>query len=305
MTKRWKKWLCVMAAAGMVLGGSTGVFAESEAAVVEGVSPDFQDPIGVTEGEAEEPLYVSTEGSRIDGDGYYSVVSWCKNGEDYIFGRMYYPEGFDETQQYTTVVLIHGASLTADFWDRIYAPELAKAGYVCYAFDERSGATGGRGSYSTPTDDGESTVADAAVDAEAALDFVKTKPYVNQEQIFLFGNSKGSMTAQVLASRRNDDVAGMVCLYGVITEEKKQLFADIDKVMASPYSKNEVLFIQGANDTMMTVEDAIENMSWYQDSTFVLISNAYHGFGAQNDRPANICIESVIDYIDRLAGADS
>lgn len=27
----------------------------------------------------------------------------------------------------------------------------------------------------------------------------------NQERIFLFGNSRGSMTAQVLASHRNDD----------------------------------------------------------------------------------------------------
>lgn len=285
--------LCIAAAVGMLLGCNTGVSAE-------GVSSDFEDPVGVSEEEAEDSLYVSEEGYRIDGDGYYSVASWCQNGDDFIFGRMYYPEDFDDSEQYTTVVLIHGASLTADFWDRIYAPELAKAGYICYAFDERSGATGGRGSYSTPTEDGESTVADAAKDAEAALDFVESKSYVNQDQIFLFGNSKGSMTAQVVASRRNDEIAGMVCLYGSITEENKDRLEDYEEIAENPYSNNEVLFIQGSGDTMMTVDGTIENIGWYTDSSFVLISDAYHGFGNQNDRPANICIESVIDYIDRL-----
>ena len=102
-----------------------------------------------------QPLRVADEGYVIEGDGWYSVNAWCKSGDADLFGRIYYPADFDETQQYTAVLLVHGMTLNADFWHKIYAPELAKAGYICYAFDERSGTTGGRGSYSTPLPEGE------------------------------------------------------------------------------------------------------------------------------------------------------
>ena len=43
----------------------------------------------------------------------------------------------------------------------------------------------------------------------------------------------------------------------------------------------------------------MENMSWYEESELILINDAYHGFGNSPSRPAEICIESVIDFIER------
>lgn len=250
--------------------------------------------------EVTDPLTVSDEGYVIEGEGYYSVNAWCKEGDNDIFGRIYFPDDFDESKQYPTVVLVHGATLNADFWSKIYAPELAKAGYICYAFDERSGTKGGRGSYSTPTESGESTVFETVEDAGTALDFVKTKSYVNQEQIYLMGNSKGGLAVQALSSQRNDEIAGVIVLYGVSTEEKKDMVYCYEEMKENPYHNGEVLFIQGTGESV-TLEQTLENMQWYEEGkfSFMLISDAYHGFGNQPDRAANIAIETVIDFLYR------
>jgi len=73
---------------------------------------------------------VADEGYVLEGDGYYSVVTWCGDENTKLFGRMYYPEDFDENQTYTTIVMNHGKDASADFWNRDYTPALAKAGYL-------------------------------------------------------------------------------------------------------------------------------------------------------------------------------
>ena len=192
-----------------------------------------------------QPLRVADEGYVIEGDGWYSVNAWCKSGDADLFGRIYYPADFDETQQYTAVLLVHGMTLNADFWHKIYAPELAKAGYICYAFDERSGTTGGRGSYSTPLPEGENPDAEnAALEASAALDFVQSLSYVNKDSIYLFGNSKGSMAVQILAARRSSEIKGVVALYGSILNANS-ILANNESILEHPYDNGEVLVIWG------------------------------------------------------------
>ena len=250
--------------------------------------------------ESTDPLTVLDEGFRINGDGWYSENAWCKNGEDDIFGRIYYPEDFDETKQYTTVLLVHGMTLNADYWDKCYAPALAQAGYVCYAFDERSGTNGGRGSYSTPLESGVSGVTETVSDAGAALDFIETLDYVNKDSIYLFGNSKGSMSVQVLGSQRSSEIAGIVALYGGINKDSTMI-PDVEAVLEHPYDNGEVLVIWGANDKGYSLDASLENMALYPEASLVLISGAYHGFGNRADRPAVICSQAVIDFIDRTA----
>ena len=246
-----------------------------------------------------QPLRVADEGYVIEGDGWYSVNAWCKSGDADLFGRIYYPADFDETQQYTAVLLVHGMTLNADFWHKCYAPELAKAGYICYAFDERNGTTGGRGSYSTPLPEGENPDAEnAALEASAALDFVQSLSYVNKDAIYLFGNSKGSMAVQILASRRSSEIKGVVALYGSILNANS-ILANNESILEHPYDNGEVLVIWGTGDTGYSLENTLGSMALYPSATAVLISDAYHGFGNQANRPALICVEEIIDYIDR------
>ena len=99
-------------------------------------------------------MNLSEEGTVIQGEGFFIELNYCGPEGKRVFGRTYFPADFDASRQYTAIVMNHGRSNTADFWGKYIAPELAKAGYICYAFDCRSATTNGRGSYGDPTEDG-------------------------------------------------------------------------------------------------------------------------------------------------------
>ena len=253
--------------------------------------------------ENEDYCLISEEGAVIQGDGYSMEIAWCGEEGKRVFGRIYYPADFDSTKQYTTVVLNHGGGVNADFWDKCYAPELAKQGYVCYTFDCRSATEGGRGVFSDPTEDGVATVATYSEDLNAAMDLMESKDYVDKAHLYLMGQSMGGVTVQNVASARSDEVAGMIVLYGSVSDDNKDMLPDYESVKENPYHNGEVLFVQGAQDAFLPVDRTLENMSWYETSSIVYINTAFHGFGVQSDRPANICIENVIDYLKRTENA--
>ena len=244
---------------------------------------------------------LSEEGTVIEGDGYKIVIEYCGEEGKRIFGRAYYPESFDASQQYTTVVLNHGGGVNADFWDRYYAPELAKAGYVCYAFDCRSATTGGRGSYGDPTEDGKCSVATYSEDLNAAMDYMLSRDFVDKTRFYIAGQSMGGATVQNVAAQRSEDITGMIVIYGSISDDNAGMLPDYEAVKANPYSNGEVLFVQGAQDANLPVERTLDNMTWYELCELVYINKAYHGFGVQPDRPAQICAAHMIDFIDRTS----
>ena len=241
------------------------------------------------------------EGTVISGEGYSIRISWCGTEGQRVFGRVYYPEGFDASRKYTTVVMNHGGGVNADFWDRYYAPELARAGYVCYAFDCRSATEGGRGSYGDPTPSGTCSVETYSEDLNAAMDFMLAQEYVDKEKFYIMGQSMGGASVQNVASRRGGDITGMIVLYGTVSEDNKAMLPDYEAVRANPYANGEVLFVQGAQDASLPIARTLDNMSWYEKCELVYSNKAYHGFGVQGDRPAQICAAHVIDFIERTS----
>lgn len=240
------------------------------------------------------------EGTLITGDGYTIEINWCGPEGKRVFGRTYYPADFDPAGKYVTVVLNHGGGVNADFWDRYYAPELAKAGYVCYAFDCRSATTGGRGSYGDPTEDGTCSVATYSEDLNSAMDFMLSQDFVDRDHFFIAGQSMGGATVQNVASQRPNDITGMIVLYGSLAEDNGSMLPDFEAVKNHPYT-GEVLFVQGAQDASFPIERTLDNMSWYELSELVYINKAFHGFGVQGDRPAQICAAHMIDFVERLS----
>ena len=192
-------------------------------------------------------------------------------------------------------------TLNADFWHKCYAPALAQAGYVCYAFDERSGTQGGRGSYSTPlegVEPGRNTVENYADDMDIALDYVKSFAYVDPNGIYLMGGSKGGATTQLEAARRPDEIAGIIVQSGGLGDDNASMLADYEALKAAPYT-GEVLFVQGVDDQQCLIARGEANMSWYELYTFVAISSTGHGFGYQNDRATEVFVDSVNEFIHR------
>lgn len=244
---------------------------------------------------------IADEGTVIIGDGYTIEIAYCGPEGARVFGRIYYPEGFDASRKYTTIVMNHGGGVTADFYDRYYAPVLAKTGYVCYAFDCRSATDAGRGSYGDPTPDGTCSVATYSEDLNSAMDFMLAQEYVDKDHFYVMGQSMGGVTVQNVASQRGTDITGMIVLYGTVSDDNGSMMPDYEVVKANPYSGGEVLFVQGAQDANLPIERTLDNMTWYEQCELVYINKAFHGFGVQGDRPAQICVEHVIDFIERTS----
>ncbi len=248
-----------------------------------------------------DPLTASEEGLAFEGEGYSVEIRYCGPEGARVFGRLYTPEGFDPAGKYTTIVLNHGGNVNADFWNRYYAPVLVKAGYVCYAFDCRSATEGGRGSYGDATPDGTCSVATYSEDLNAAMDFMLAQEYVDRERFYVMGQSMGGVTVQNVASQRGEDITGMIVLYGTVSDDNGSMMPDYEAVKSNPYANGEVLFVQGAQDNALPIERTLDNMSWYEECELVYINKAFHGFGVQGDRPAQICVEHVIDFIERTS----
>ena len=171
----------------------------------------------------------------------------------------------------------------------------------CYAFDCRSATDAGRGSYGDPTPDGTCSVATYSEDLNSAMDFMLTKDYVDKSCFYIMGQSMGGVTIQNVASQRGEDITGMIVLYGTVSDDNSSMMPNYESVKANPYSNGEVLFVQGAQDANLPIERTLDNMTWYEQCEMVYINNAFHGFGVQGDRPAQICVEHVIDFIERTS----
>jgi uncharacterized protein len=78
----------------------------------------------------------------------------------------------------------------------VIADYLSRHGIAVLRYDDR-GVGGSQGNYS------EATSADLATDVEAAFNFLKTNPKINQKEIGLMGHSEGGLIAPIVASSNN------------------------------------------------------------------------------------------------------
>lgn len=169
------------------------------------------------------------EGYTKDGNGYTSIVTWCKNGDKNIYGKFYFPEGYNESKTYPTVIMSHGLGSRTEMVERALWPEKAvQEGYVVYAFDY----CGGGMNSNSDGDYLEMSVMTEISDLNAVMDFVKSQPFVNEEQLFLLGQSQGGLVSALTAADRGDEVTAMVLVYPAfcIVDNLHEFIPDISEV---------------------------------------------------------------------------
>ena len=238
-------------------------------------------------------------GFTYDEGGATMVVTWCNDGDAKIFGRMWLPRDFSEDNTYPTIIMCHGHNGNADFWEKYFGPQMARLGYVCYAIDCRSSHDGKR-DYSTPNDDRIATVSTFARDIIAATNFMLEKPYVDQNNVYLAGQSMGGMAVQAAASRIPEQINGLLVLYGFVSESVKDMMDCYDEVIEHPYENGEVLMMGGTLDAACNWENVEQNLALYpKRSSMILISGARHGYGKEDTRPEQISSEAMHDFIQR------
>ena len=107
----------------------------------------------------------------------------------------------------------------------VLADALTRAGIAVLRYDDRGvgGSTG---------DPSKATSVDFSRDAEAAVDWLKEQPGIDQEKVGVVGHSEGGLIAAMLASRRSD-LAGIVMLAGTGVDGGRILISQGELVLRS------------------------------------------------------------------------
>jgi len=127
----------------------------------------------------------------------------------------------------------------------LIADALSSNGIAVLRYDDRGvGGSGG-----DPTN---ATSADLATDAEAALDYLLTRPEINPEAIGLLGHSEGGAIAPMIAVQRSD-VAFIITLAGTAVDGGAVLIKQNERLLAASGATQEeidqqVAFVQDLID---------------------------------------------------------
>ena len=270
----------------------------------------------------------TAEGYTEAGEGYTSVVTWMKNGELNIFGKLYYPEGFDESQKYPVIIMCHGTDATHAIYEKGQWPmKMAQAGYISYVFDFCGGADNSLSDLTVAELSGETMQADIS----AILDQIKALPYCDANKIFIMGQSRGGMMAAMAAGRHADEFAGLILLYpglGLVDKMHAQ-YPDPDEIpdvveyngkavygrcyAADVYDwdvpgtlsqfKGNVIIIHGMADKTVDYTLSVNALANYyaeSESQLVLVSGkqSVHAFDAFWAPGQTIAWNAVLDYME-------
>ena len=286
-------------------------------------------PIAYAE-EAADPTV--EEGYTVEGEGFTSVVSWCKNGDLNIYGKFYYPEGFDASQKYPVVIMSHGLGSRAEMVERAEWPKaVTEKGFIAYAFDF---CGGGMNSLSDG-DFMEMSVLTEASDLNAVIDFVKSQVYADPDNLFLLGQSQGGFVSAITAASRPEEVKAMVLVYPALclVDDLHEFVPDLAEVtgdtvetamgtLGAVYARDaydidvmneiakytgDVMIIHGMNDKTVPYSYSLEAITTAYSaasSELVLITGkkSAHGFEMVYNEGREYALDAGTDFLLRHVG---
>ena len=286
-------------------------------------------PIAYAE-EAADPTV--EEGYTVEGEGFTSVVSWCKNGDLNIYGKFYYPEGFDASQKYPVVIMSHGLGSRAEMVERAKWPKaVTEKGFIAYAFDF---CGGGMNSLSDG-DFMEMSVLTEASDLNAVIDFVKSQAYADPDNLFLLGQSQGGFVSAITAASRPEEVKAMVLVYPALclVDDLHEFVPDLAEVtgdtvetamgtLGAVYARDaydidvmneiakytgDVMIIHGMNDKTVPYSYSLEAITTAYSaaaSELVLITGkkSAHGFEMVYNEGREYALDAGTDFLLRHVG---
>ena len=215
-----------------------------------------------------------------------------------IYGQLFIPESFDEK----TPLVIIGHGLGSGYSDCVYEAEyFAASGIAAYIFDFCGGST----YTSSDGDFMDMSVLTEIEDMRAVFDSLKTYAFLNQNKVFLMGESQGGLVAALLAAENRDEVSGLVLYYPAFSipdnaramfGTKSQIPYDLDEqgyylgykyyydvIDIDPYEtinnfEGPVLIIHGDEDEIVPLSYSERAAETYSDAQLIVIQGAGHGF---------------------------
>lgn len=237
-----------------------------------------------------------------------------------IFGRVYLPDEAQEGKRVPMVICAHGLNGSADKCDA-YASEIAKRGYAAYCFD----FGGARGSRSTG-EQLEMTLSTQRDDLEFVYERLSELPYVDLNNVFLFGMSMGAaICALVCAGRYGGRVKGLILLYpafdipvrarGLCAEresipesidvcgfELSRAFledaCELDFFSVIGAYRGPVLILHGTADEIVPSGYSVRAAGTYDSAQLELIEGLGHGFEGGARKYA---VKKIVGFLDEEA----
>lgn len=223
-----------------------------------------------------------------------------------IYGNLYLPN--TEAETYPLAILAHGFGVDHTVMEP-YAAVLAENGIAAYVFDFCGGSKSSR----SDGDILQMSVLTEREDMAAVLDQLCSEAFVDQNNIFLIGESQGGFVAALLAAQQRDKVQGLALLYPafVIPDDARAKYADAaqipdtSRVMGvrvgrtyfadvldmdvykeiTPFDKN-VLIVHGNRDTIVPIAYSEQAVEQYPSAQLIVLDGAKHGFAGKDETAA-------------------
>lgn len=245
----------------------------------------------------------------------YTVYELCfaRNGMQ-IYGNLYLPNKAQET--YPTVIIGHGFGGSYSEM-AVYAQALAKSGFAGYVFD----FCGGAGYSRSDGDTMNMSVLTEEQDMEAVMAGLKDFSFIDQNNLFLMGESQGGLVASLLGVRRISEVRGLILLYPayVIPDDAREEYPeredipetgnrfgitvgrdyfedvwDMDVYQEISGFDKSVLIIHGSADSVVPISYSQQAAETFSDAELVILDGAGHGFyRAEQEKAA----EEIIHFL--------
>ena len=231
-----------------------------------------------------------------------------------IVGEFYIPNNSYDI--FPVLVVSHGFGNNMDS-TRNDALEFVKQGYAAFIFDFIGGG------YSIKSDGQmtEMSVLTEAADLNIVVDYLLTREEIDEDHIYLMGQSQGGFVSTYVACTR-DDIRGLVCFYPAycIRADALEQYDSLDKVPDTynvlgfatvgkiyykdatsfdiydlmPDYENDVLIIHGTADTVVPYEYAVRASETFNSAELMTIEGAGHGFSGQDNVNA---INKALEYL--------
>lgn len=236
-----------------------------------------------------------------------------------IFGSVYVPDEALDGKRVPLVICAHPFGGNHESCDA-YARELAKRGYAAYCFDFCG----------TPQSQSESAAPSMTVfteqqDMEDVYDELAKLPYVDLNNVFLFGMSMGAAVAALVAASLSNLIKGIILLYpafslpgdirrawpdkdafpesfGIWSMEVNRDFVeaiyDFDFYEVIDKYAGPVLIMHGMSDDIVASGYSVRAVNVYPRASLELIGEVGHGFTGGAFKYA---VKKIVGFLDEEA----
>ena len=249
-----------------------------------------------------------------------------RTGGHTLYGELLLPKGKDGPLP--TVICCSGFGTSFQFCKKTVGMCLALNGFAAYCFDFYGGCRGSKSGGSML----EMSIFTERDDLSAVIGYIKTLDAVDQENLFLLGESQGGCVAGITAPRCRDDVRAVVQYYPAfcIPDDARKRFASVSDIPETykvfnrkigriyaeklldfdvwqeiaPYDRP-VLIIHGDADQVVNISYGRRAAEVYADAQLVCLPGEDHSFSGKGKlQAAKLAFDFFTAHLTGSAGAE-